>query len=73
MRYCRDCEHFKLAVFDDYSAYRDYCNAPGIWENNPIYGNIRTRLQPTVDSEFYPNKDGKCSLWKRKWWKFWGK
>ena len=71
--YCKNCKHFILAVYDDYGAYSDYCNAANGIKDDPIYGKYLDRPRPDVHSENYPNKNGDCVKYERSWWKFWVK
>lgn len=63
--YCIDCRRY----------YSGDCWAPegftGKTIKNYITGNIKERLWLSRNDKNYPNRDGKCPYYKRKWWKFW--
>lgn len=61
--YCKNCRYFVFA---------DFCHAPtGMIIDNYIYGKYKERLLKTIYDKEYPNRNGDCNLYKRKWWKFW--
>ena len=72
--YCKNCVWYVRAVYDDYSAYSDYCSCPtGEIKYNPVDGPqvVISHAEPSYND--YPNKNCDCKQYEKKWWKFWVK
>lgn len=65
--YCSNCRYFSESDFGN------VCEAPTgkIIKDNYAYKIHKERVNKSVYHENYPNKNGDCKYYKRKWWKFW--
>jgi len=78
MKLCKNCVYFctdEKWAYDkeNHTLCGHYCMKNMVkrkYIRDFIYGEKPTRRE-NAESCFLKNKDGKCSDYKRKWWKFW--
>ncbi len=67
--YCKNCKYFTYpSTLDIYFSCK--CMAPtGKIIKDYIFGDRIQRINLYVGDNYYPNKNGECKYYKRKWWK----
>jgi len=67
--YCKNCKYLKYpSISDIYFCCK--CIAPtGKIIKDYIHGDYEAKINLYVGDIKYPNKDGECKYYKKKWWR----